>query len=123
MKRKDDKKIIGLILENIFTDFSKELIQSVSEAIPSDKNIRLIVLAGKYDGDEVPVDEARRTYLMLYNSVFMLENICDFDGLIIHLGSMNHEKKERIKNNYLDRIWKVPKVFIASDLGDACQLR
>ncbi|MBR4319308.1 MAG: substrate-binding domain-containing protein, partial [Oscillospiraceae bacterium] len=84
--------------------------------IPSNENMRLIVLAGKYEGEEVPVDEERRMYLMMYNSVLLLENMCDFDGMIIHHGSMNQEKKDHIKNNCLNQIENVPKVFIASDL-------
>jgi len=110
------RKIIGLILENIFTDFSKELIQSVANALPSHENIRLIVLAGKYDGEEAVADKARHAYLTVYNSVFQLDNICNFDGLIIHLGSMTSEKKRHIRTGYLKNFRNIPKVFIASDI-------
>ena len=43
--RRDNKRIIGLVLEELFTDFSKELIQSVTNMIPSNKDIQLIVFA------------------------------------------------------------------------------
>ena len=118
MNRTENRKIIGLILENIFTDFSKELVQSVANALPAHKNLSLIVLAGKYDGEEVAVDAARHAYLTVYNSVFELESVCNFDGLIIHLGSMTPEKKQRIKTGYLKASRNIPKVFIASDIED-----
>lgn len=116
MKRNEQKKIIGLILENIFTDFSKELIQSVADALPAQKNFRLVVLAGKYDGLEISADENRHAYLTVYNSVFQLDSICRFDGLIIHLGSMTPEKKRRIQADYLEKNRNIPRVFIASDI-------
>ena len=57
-KRNGEKKIIGLVLEEIISQFSKELIQSTLNAIPSDSDIRLAVICGKYiqeDGEEEQV--------------------------------------------------------------------
>ncbi|MBR0483736.1 MAG: LacI family DNA-binding transcriptional regulator [Oscillospiraceae bacterium] len=116
MKRNENRKIIGLILENIFTDFSKELIQSVADAMPSPKNFRLVVLAGKYDGAEIHTDAKHHNYLTVYNSIFHLDSLCHFDGLIIHLGSMTPEKKRRIRTSHLDYVRNIPRVFIASDM-------
>ncbi|MBE6876218.1 MAG: LacI family transcriptional regulator [Ruminococcus sp.] len=116
MKRNENKKIIGLILENIFTDFSKELIQSVADILPEYKNFRLVILAGKYDGLEVVTDKQRQDYLTIYNSVFQLDSICNFDGLIIHLGSMTPEKKRRIQTSHFENTKNIPRVFIASNM-------
>ncbi|MBQ2581534.1 MAG: LacI family DNA-binding transcriptional regulator, partial [Ruminococcus sp.] len=105
--------VIGLVLEEIYTDFSKELIQSVLDAIPTKKDIRLVVLAGKYDhGDSTYTDHVYKT---VYNTIFKLGELCELDGLIIHLGSVSSQRGERLVEKQLERYKSVPKVFIACD--------
>lgn len=110
--RRDNKRIIGLVLEELFTDFSKELIQSVTNMIPSNKDIQLIVFAGKYL--EATQDDTAYNYKQVYNSIFKLGEVCDVDGLIIHLGSLPDEELTRLNQVYGEKFCEIPKVFIAS---------
>lgn len=114
-KKNAKPRVVGLILEEIATDFSKELIQGVVDAVPDDSSVRLIVIAGKYLNPDV--DSANMlAYKTVYNSIFRLDELCDIDGLIIHLGSMSSRKKKVIKTGYSEKFQKMPKVFIASDI-------
>ncbi len=118
MKRKNDEMIIGLLLEDISSDFSKELVKSVAGAVPDGKDIRLVVLPGKHvDKNDA---EWMTSYKTVYNSVFRFAKLCDFDGFIVHLGSMNeHDRKNNVMyrddgTGFIDK----PKVFVASDMRD-----
>lgn len=105
--------VIGVVLEDIYTDFSKELIQSILKAVPDNKNVRLVVLAGKYDhGDSSYIEHVYKT---VYNSIFRLSEMCDLDGLIIHLGSVGSQRGEMIVEKQLERYKSIPKIFIACD--------
>ena len=115
-RSKKHETVIGMVLEDIYTDFSKELIQSVLNAIPQNKNIRLVVLAGKYDhGDSEYTDHAYKT---VYNTIFKLSEMCDLDGLIIHLGSIGSHRGERKVERQLERYKSIPKIFIACNAPD-----
>ncbi len=117
MKRSNKHEtVIGMVLEDIYTDFSKELIQSVLNAIPQNKNIRLVVLAGKYDhGDGEYTDHVYKT---VYNTIFKLSEMCDLDGLIIHLGSIGSQRGEKKVERQLERYKSIPKIFIACSAPD-----
>ncbi len=110
-KRKGEKKIIGLMVEEIISDFSKEYIQSIVNVVRPDDNIRLIVLAGKYihdyDYDDI------KSYNTVFNTIFRLSEQCHIDGLIIHLGSMSSEKMAEIKSLYSEHFHSIPKVFVS----------
>ncbi len=108
--------VIGMVLEDISTDFSKELIQSVLNAIPENKGIRLVVLAGKYDhGDGSYID---RVYKTIYNTIFRLGELSELDGLIIHLGSVSSQRGDMIVERQLEKYKSVPKIFIACNSPD-----
>lgn len=107
--------VIGLVLEEMSADFSKELIWSISRAIPANENVRLVVLAGKYL-DRLNDTGAVRSYKTVFNSVFRLDDLCDLDGMIIHLGSMSKRRKKIIRTGFSERFQSIPKVFIASDM-------
>ena len=114
MQQNGEKKIIGLILDEIISEFSKELIQSVVNAIPADSNIRLVVIAGKYIPGEEEYDE-NRAYKLVYNSIFRLGELSEIDGLIIHLGSLSDDKVHEIRDTFSERFHQIPKVRIASN--------
>ena len=117
MQRNNKREtVIGMVLEDMYADFSKELIQSVLNAIPDNKSIRLVVLAGKYDHGDGPYTE--RAYKIVYNTVFKFSEICDIDGLIVHLGSVQSRKGEMIVEKQLKKYKDIPKVFIAIDAPD-----
>ena len=80
-----NEKVICMILEDISSDFSKELVKNVANAISENKQVRLVVLPVKYDyGME---DKCLHRYREMYNNIFRFSDMCSIDGLIIHLGS------------------------------------
>ncbi|SEL27387.1 LacI family DNA-binding transcriptional regulator [Ruminococcus albus] len=113
------EKVICMILEDINSDFSKELVKSVANAISEKKQIRLVVLPVKYDyGIE---DNSLHKYREIYNNILRFSEICSIDGLIIHLGSVSERDKDShgIVDELLERLADIPKVLVASDLKDA----
>ncbi|WP_024855991.1 LacI family DNA-binding transcriptional regulator [Ruminococcus albus] len=112
------EKVICMILEEINSDFSKELVKNVSNAISENKHIRLVVLPVKYDyGIE---DDYIHRYRKVYNEIFRFSEICTIDGFIIHLGSFNEQDKRDAgeADGLLERLKGIPKVLVASDLKD-----
>ena len=105
----ENVKTIGLIVEDIFTDFSKETIHSVAHAVIDRKDIRLVVIAGRQDESSDPNDK-QHCYKVVYNSILQIEEMCRFDGLILTFPNMKVEKDGRFEG--------IPKVFIASDRED-----
>ncbi|MCR5421904.1 MAG: LacI family transcriptional regulator [Lachnospiraceae bacterium] len=101
-----DKKIIGLVIEDIFTDFSKEIINSVVHAMHDRDDLDLMIFAGRQDELTTPRDK-QHFYKTVYNYIYCIEEKCPLDGLIITLPNMKGIKYDKYKN--------VPKVFIASD--------
>ena len=110
-KRKGEKKIIGLMVEEIISDFAKEYIQSVINSVHADDNIRLIVLAGKYI-EEINDNQEVISYKTVYNNIFRLGEQCHIDGLIIHIGSIGYEKLKVLSKYYSKRFHDIPKVFV-----------
>lgn len=114
--RKTRETVIGIVLEDIFTDFSKELIQSALKAIPENKDVRLVVLAGRYDSDDASYTD--HAYNIVYNTIYNLSEVCELDGLIIHLGSVGSQRGEQIAQKQINRYKSIPKVFIACDSSE-----
>ena len=117
MKGQRKKRTIGLVLENIFTDFGEEFIQNVQSGIRQHKDLDLVVIAGRYDGTK-DKEIRHHQYFSIYNSVYQLERRCRFDGLIINLGSMENVNTARIINRYCSQLEHIPIVFAASDIVD-----
>ena len=108
----DEKKNIGLIVEDEYADFNKEIVHSVAHAVIGRKDINLILLAGRQDESEDPEDRQHQ-YKMVYNTIFELESACRFDGLIFTLP--NPTKCGRLLES------GIPRVFIATDApGEIC---
>ncbi|MBQ5337983.1 MAG: LacI family DNA-binding transcriptional regulator [Oscillospiraceae bacterium] len=106
--------VIGLVLEDIFADFSKELISNVRNAIPDHEHIRLVVLPGRYYNPEIPSEI--HDYNRIYNSVFEAGEICDFDGFIVHIGNLSTSRSHTIDESLVADFKKVPSVFIATNI-------
>ena len=68
------------------------------------------MITGRQDIDADSKDDKQHLYKVVYNSVFLLEKKCRFDGLIVALPNMKDKK--------FDRYPGVPKVFIACDDSD-----
>lgn len=112
-----EKKTIGLVLENTFTEFGEEFIQNVQSGIRQRKDLNLVVIAGRFDGTKDKNSRHHR-YFNIYNTVYQLEKRCKFDGLIINLGSMENVNVERVKQRFRSQINHIPVVFAASDIVD-----
>ncbi|MCR4656366.1 MAG: substrate-binding domain-containing protein [Lachnospiraceae bacterium] len=110
MKRTDKNvKTIGLIVEDAFRDFSMEIIHSVAHAISGKKNLRLIVVAGKQT-DISDFDERIHNYTVSYNSIYYMNGMCRFDGVIMTFPNLIGMRREIFED--------IPRVFIAADVND-----
>ncbi|MCR5702532.1 MAG: substrate-binding domain-containing protein [Lachnospiraceae bacterium] len=108
MKQREEKvKYIGVVVEDVDTDFTKEILHSVAHAIAGYNNIRLVVIAGRHDDCEDPEDRLHR-YKQVYNSIYDINGVCRFDGLLLTLPNIDKELYEIFKD--------VPKVFIATTM-------
>lgn len=115
LNNKEKKLTIGLIVEDVFTEFAKDVIQNVVNAIPKNKNIEIVVIAGKFVDYDAPED-SRKRYKSVYNSIYRLEEICKFDGLIIALGSMAKIKRQIINRRFFKNLADTPKVIVAAEI-------
>ena len=116
------KRTIGLLVEDIFSDYTKEIIRSVHEAIPDNGSARLLVLAGRYD-DGTCADANLRAFNTVYNSIYHLGEACDVDGLIVALGSLRTLGEGAAESGLMRRLRGVPKVFISADIPGCIQVR
>lgn len=117
MRSVKKKRIIGLVIENLFTEFAQEVIQNVISTSRLNQDVNIVIVSGKYDPGTDLSDHQHR-YKRVYNSVYKLEELCGFDGLIISLGSMENIKREIIQKRYFEKLKGTPKVFVVSDLED-----
>ncbi len=108
MKHKDKNvKTIGLIVEDAFRDFAIEIIHSVAHAIRNRKDLRLVVVAGR-QVDRLNTDERIRNYTVSYNSIYYINKMCRFDGVIMTFPNLVGMRREIFKD--------IPRVFIATDI-------
>ena len=115
MYGRKDKITIGLVVEDVFTDFAKDIIRNLLKAINLRKDLSLVIVAGKFIDADEPNDNNHK-YKILYNSIYTLEEKCRFDGLIIALGSMAKIQRDTVKERYLSKLKDIPKVFLVSDI-------
>ena len=64
-------RIIGLMMEDSFTDYAKDIIHSIMNALGSMGDNRLVVIAGKHDSQDAP-DTVEYHYKSVYNSIYLL---------------------------------------------------
>ncbi len=114
-------KTIGLIAEDINTDYTRDIIQSIQNAIPQDENVRVFTIAGKLE-DTYDTALQRTDYVHIYNSVIFLTKSVKFDGLIIALGALRNMETDKL-NELLGVLGDVPKVFISSEVSDGVVIR
>lgn len=109
-----NKKTIGLVLENIFTDFAEGLIQGVTNALKQYKNLNLVIISGQYDMSKF-MDDRYKDYLTTYNANYQLQLQCKFDGFIICLGSMSVSNIELV-DRWVETNKDVPTVFTVCEI-------
>ena len=106
---KKDILTIGLVIEEVFSEYSTEIVHSIYHAMDGRDSMRLVVIPGRQDDYNDPRDR-KQQYKIVYNSIYKIAENCSFDGLIIAMPNLKgHEYKY-----YKD----IPKVFIASDRED-----
>jgi diguanylate cyclase (GGDEF)-like protein len=115
MMKKDNKLTIGLIIENVYTEFAKDVVHSIVSSVPKNRDVEIVVVAGKYV-DIGHEDDMQSRYKNVYNSIYRLEELCKFDGLLVALGSMAKVKKQFIIKRFVETLADVPKVFFVSEL-------
>ncbi|MBP5281255.1 MAG: GGDEF domain-containing protein [Lachnospiraceae bacterium] len=114
---KHEPKVIGLIMEDIFTDFAKEVIRGVENAAKELRDIRLIVLVGRQNEDTEQQDRHHR-YKTVYNFIYRLEETSSFDGLILTLPNLNAIERDSYGLDKIRNFERIPKVFIATTQTD-----
>ena len=99
-------KTIGLILEDAFTDYAKDIAHSVAHCVMNMKDMRLIVVAGRQDNSTDPNDKIHR-YKQVFNSIYSMHSNCPFDGLLFTFPNLIGVNEKLFSD--------IPKVYIASD--------
>lgn len=108
-------RIIGLVLEDLFADYAKDIIHSIMNAIGTMPDIRLVVIAGKHNTGTDP-NTAEYHYKSIYNLIYRLEEICPFDGLIVSLGGLPGPDMTDPDKILYGKFHDIPKVFITSSV-------
>ena len=118
----EEKRTVGLILEDISVDYSKEIIHSVRTAMAAYKDMRLVVLAGIHD-EEKNRKKGNYWYKTVHNSVYHLEEMLNLDGLILTLPNICGVSGDDVIDERYSKFAKVPKVFVSTDVADATTVR
>ena len=113
---------IGLITEDVNTDYTKDVIYSIYDAIPEDRDIRLFVIAGKM-GDKSDRDELVRYNREIYNSIYDFTGYSRLDGLIIALGSLRSLDTEEERQRFDGKFFDIPRVYISSEVADVVEVK
>ena len=109
-----DVKTIGLILEDIYTDFAQEVILGVLNAVKArGGSIRLVLLAGRQN-ELIDFHDKMCLYKTVYNSIYLLEEKCPFDGLILTLPKIFGEVRDAVTKEHFSNLEQLPKVFLAT---------
>ena len=118
----ETKRTIGLILEDISVDYSKEIIHSVKTAIAAHPDMRLVVLAGIHD-EEQDRNDCSFWYKTVHNSVYHLEEMLRLDGLILTLPNICGVSGDAVVDERYSNFARVPKVFVSTGVADATTVR
>ena len=110
-------RIIGLVLEDLFADYAKDIIHSIMNAMGTMTDIRLVVIAGRHNTETDP-NTPEFHYKSIYNLIYRLEEVCPFDGLIISLAGLPDREKTSPEKMLKGKVSSIPKVFIASYAPD-----
>ena len=118
----DRKRTIGLIIEDLSVDYSKEIINSVQTAMAGYSDLRLVVLAGIHD-EEKRKDDAGYWYKTVHNTIYRLEESLNLSGLILTLPNICGVSGEEVMDEGYPNFAKVPKVFISTGVENCTTVR
>ncbi len=108
-------KTIGLILEESFTDYPKDVTHSVVHSVMNRKDIRLVLITGRQD-DSTDGGGSAHLYKRMYNSIYRINSQCHFDGLLVAIPNLlGREELFRRGKSLFNNI---PRVFITLDDPD-----
>lgn len=111
---RNDKCIIGLVIEDIGSTYARDLIRDTMDSIPEGDAIRLVVLAGKYDEPGIDLHE----YRQVYNLIHHLEEICEFDGFIVSCAPFADIMKRAASDENGRHFLDIPKVYVGDGPRD-----
>lgn len=114
INKSQNSRIIGLLVNDMATDFSKGIIHGVAQALSGHKDICLVVLAGLYDNGGDMNDE-QHCYKTVYNNIYRVADQCDLDGLIFSLDRIGLQDGWIQGQDYLAKYRDIPKIVIAAD--------
>ena len=109
----NEPRYIGLIMEDIFTDFAKEVVHGIVSEAKNRDDIRLIFLAGRRN-ENADDGEKQFVYKSIYNTIYRLEERCKFDGLILTLPNTKAFARYSFELEQGQNFSKVPKVYITA---------
>ena len=113
MARENKTKTIAVIAGNIANEFCRDLVESIRSAIPSGKDIHVMILPG-----EVLVNEDSNVgvwqYDAMYNGIYSLASKCNPDGIIFAIGSMGWKVSSKEIHAFVEKFGDIPKVLISS---------
>ena len=112
-------RTIGLLVNDIASDFSRGVIRGVADSLAGHKDIYLIVLAGLYDDGGSRSDKFHR-YKVIYNSIYKVAELCELDSLIFSLDRVGIHSTWKLGQSYIRRFSSIPKVLIAADDQEGC---
>ncbi|MEE3466979.1 MAG: LacI family DNA-binding transcriptional regulator [Eubacterium sp.] len=117
-----DRRVIGLIVEDLFADYTREVIHSIYHAMPAGRDYRLVILVGKYD-DNSYNDDNKHAYRAVCNSIYHLGGGSEIDGLIVSLGSLNYLGEEFLNSAVMKPFRDIPKVFVSTEMEGCVTVR
>lgn len=119
---RDDRKTIGLIIEDLAVDYAKEIIRSVQLAVAAFPNLRLLVLPGLHEH----LDHRKTSSYCdtrVHNMIYGLEEVVRIDGLLLTLPNISGVSGGSIFNDEFSNYAKVPRVFISTAVTDGITVR
>ena len=118
----DERKTIGLIIEDLAVDYAKEIIRSVQLAVAVFPNLRLLVLPGLHEhlerGKTSSFFDTR-----VHNMVYGLEEVVKIDGLLLTLPNISGVSSGIIFNDAYSNYARIPRVFISTAVTDGVTVR
>lgn len=114
--RNNEKEVryVGLIMEDIFSEFAKEIIHGISNSAKGKENLRLVLLVGRQN-EKGNLEDKQFQYKTVYNTIYRLEEACRFDGLILTFPNTWPIEKDAFGLNRVSNLSLLPKVFIAAN--------
>lgn len=108
---RNDKRLIGLIIDDEGSEYAKDLIRDAADALPQDDSACLIVIAGKHYDPNDPEGEIQ-DYKRVYNTIHRLDEICAFDGMLISYAGFSDILRRAEEQGPDSRLLNTPMTFV-----------